>query len=62
MDRETFKSKVMDKLRTYAPGRTEQELAEAMDEYADLIEEGYTHYQGVEYGYDYAAWNIAMCI
>lgn len=62
MGREEFRSMVLEKLRVYSRGKSEQELTEAMNEYSDLIEEGYTHYQGVEYGYDYAAWNISMCI
>lgn len=62
MGREEFRNKVLEKLREYTRGKSDQELMKAMDEYSDLMEEGYTHYQGIEYGYDYAAWNISMCI
>ena len=62
MKREEFEGKVLRKLKKYAPKKTDKELRLALSEYSDLVEEGYNHYQGIEYGCDYAAWNISMCI
>lgn len=62
MNKEEFKNKVLEKLLEYAKNKSEKDLTKAIDEYADIIEEGYTHYQGIEYGIDYAAWNISLCI
>lgn len=62
MSMEEFKKRVLDRLRVYARGKSEQELAGALEEYSDIVKDGYTHYQGIEYGCDYAAWNISQCI
>lgn len=62
LSRKEFEGKVLEKLKEYAGGKSEDELKEAISEYDDIIQEGYTHHRGQEYGWDYAAWNISMCI
>ena len=62
MTLEDFRQSVLKKLRVYAIGKSDQELTKAIEEYPDIITDGYRHYQGVEYGCDYAAWNISQCI
>lgn len=62
LSQDQFKEKVLEKLRQYAGDKTEEELQEAMSEYDDLVQEGYSHHRGQEYGWDYAAWNISQCI
>ena len=62
LSQDQFKEKVLEKLRQYAGDKTEEELQEAMSEYDDLVQEGYSHHRGQEYGCDYAAWNISQCI
>lgn len=59
---EQFKERVLDKLRQYVTGKSETQLIGYLDEYYDIVQEGFTHYRGVEYGCDYAAWNISQCI
>lgn len=59
---EQFRERVLDKLKLYAVGKSEEDLINALDEYYDLVQEGFSHYRGKEYGCDYAAWNIAQCI
>ena len=57
-----FKQDVLEKLRVYANHKTEEELMQAIEDYPDIIQDGYNHHYGMEYGCDYAAWNIAQCI
>ena len=62
MPLEEFKQLVLIKLREYTPGYSDQYLNNAINEYTDIVLDGYRHYQGIDYGRDYAAWNISMCI
>ena len=62
MPLEKFKQLVLTKLRGYAPGYSDQYLIAAINEYTDIVLDGYHHYQGIDYVCDYAAWNISMCI
>ena len=67
MDYGDFRKAVFEKLHVpgYAPGKSDEELLEAMEEYADCLQEGFQLTdgpRGIEHGIEYAAWNIAMCI
>lgn len=62
MSLEEFKQKVLGKLWMYTNGKTRQELLDAIEEYPDIIQDGYHHHYGLDYGCDYAAWNISLCI
>ncbi len=46
----------------YSPHKTDEEILEAIEEYDDIMRDGYKSRFGVEYGVDYAAWNISLCI
>lgn len=59
---EEFKQKVFEKLKTtYAPNRSDHEIMDAIEEYPEIIHDGYVNRYGQEYGVDYAANNIDLC-
>lgn len=68
MDYKDFCEAVFKKLHEegYAPHKSDDELREAMAEYQDIMEDGYSEHgagpRGMEHSIEYAAWNIAMCI
>lgn len=71
MTKDVFRKKVFELLHEegYAPHKSDEELEEALDEYDDILTDGYemiseeeNEADGLRHGIDYAAWNIAMCI
>lgn len=63
MSIEQFKDEVFKLLKNkYSTCHDDDYLKQAIREYDDIIRDGYAHDYGLEYGIDYAAWNISMCI
>lgn len=63
MDIDQFKSEVFNLLKNkYSSYHDDNYLTEAIEEYDDIIRDGYGHRYGQAYGAEYAARNISMCI
>ena len=66
MTKDQFKEKVFEKLheKGYSDYKTDEELREAIEEYADIIDDGFSRMKeyGEVSGIRYAANNISMCI
>ena len=66
MTREEFEKKVFQMLHSdeYSGDKPEAYLIDAMKEYADVVDDGYeiSAEEGFDYGIEYAARNISMCI
>lgn len=65
MSIEEFKERVVQRLKEhYRPKESVEDLREIVnDEYfASAVEDGYNNRFGIEYGIDYVAYTIDMCI
>ena len=64
LDYQQFTEAVIKKMKEpgYAGHKSEEEIREAIQEYQDIMQDGFHHYFGQEYGIGYAANNISMRI
>ena len=59
---EEFERAVLDRLQGYRGDVPPERLREHLEEYADIVRDGYRDPYGEEHGVAYAAWNISQCI